>query len=200
MPTTSSGEYVYAEPAEVIEFVQTQPENFGLSTTGSPSEWRVFVESRQVDANSHIDNYCERDFEDHPGVTLTVSTADGESAIYVASPIRDVTSVRVDGSVIESDNWHAKESGMLVRTDGRPWSRDYATVEVTGDFGYQTPPQDIQLAEKKLVDHTLVGMSQKREGMVVDAGDVSARINLPISMNKETRKILDRYRKTQVFI
>lgn len=209
MPTTSTGKTVYAEPATVEEFVQTQPENFSKSTTGSPSEWILFLEQWQIKAKARIDSYCDRDFEDHPADTVALDGGDGQTRVLrLPYPVRNVTEVRADGSPLDPDSYHVKKAaGTLIKTAGRlrhtsrvSWPAGYGNIEVDCTHGYSEPPEDISLAEMKLVDHTLVGMAQKREGMVIDAGDISARINLPISMNGEIRKILDQHKRVEVFI
>lgn len=221
MPTTSDGTFVYADPAEVEAYVQTQPTNFSLGTTGSPSEWREFLEARQKDAKSRIDSYCDRDFEDHPADTITLDGGDGSKRILsIPSPARNVQAVRVEGSTLSSDDYHVKESGQLIRDHGAPetlrrsreqrfgtsghrkptWWSGYGNIEVDLDWGFQEPPHEIAEAEKKIVDHTLVGMTQKREGMFIEENDISVRVNIPVAMNSEIRSMLDRHKRNEVFV
>lgn len=218
MPTTSDGTTVYADPAEVEDFVQTQPTNFSLGTSGSPSEWREFLEQRQKDAKDRIDAYCDRDFEDHVGDTVTRDGGDGSKRILsIPSPARSVTEVRVEGDILDADSYVVKESGQLIRDYGSPhlfrerrrfsskrkkptWLSGYGNIEVDLDWGYQQPPGEIAKAEKMLVDHTVVGLTQKREGMFIEENDISVRINIPIAMNSEIRSILDRHKRNEVFI
>lgn len=231
MPQTSSGETVYAEPAEVERYVQTQPENFGRDATGTqPTEWREFLESVQVLAKQRIDSYCERDFEEHTNETVTRSSGDGtDKLIPIPSPVLTLSAVRLNGTALDT-NSYVLQSGYLARSRGplltvdidgsdvqahdygydharfdgygverSPWPVGDNNVEVDLDYGYTMPPTDIPEAEIKLVDHTLVGMSQKREGMVVQTGDVSAQINLPLTMTTEIRRMLDRHTSMEVF-
>lgn len=225
MPTTSDGTFVYADPAEVEAYVQTQPTNFSLGTTGSPSEWREFLEQRQIDAKNRIDSYCDRDFEDHTGETVTLDGGDGSKRILsIPSPARNVQAVRVEGSALSSDDYVVKESGQLIREHGAPetllrsreqrhgfgyskchrykptWWCGYGNIEVDLDWGYQQPPLEIAEAEKKIVDHTLVGMTQKREGMFIEENDISVRVNIPVAMNNEIRAMLDRHKRNEVFV
>lgn len=229
MPTTSTGDTVYAEPADVEQYIQTQPENFGLDATGSqPTEWREFLESVQVLAKQRIDSYCERDFEEHTDATITRSSGDGtDKLIPIPAPVITLSEVRLDGTPLDA-NSYTLQSGYLARSRGPlrtvtggindqyEYGYDHArfdgfdvdrgawpvgddNVEIDLDYGYAQPPTDIPEAEIKLVDHTLVGMSQKREGMVVQAGDVSAQINLPITMTTEIRRMLDRHTSMEMF-
>lgn len=218
MPTTSDGTTVYADPAEVEAYVQSQPTNFSLGTTGSPSEWREFLEQRQIDAKDRIDSYCDRDFEDHTGETITLDGGDGSKRILsIPSPSRTVNAVRVEGEPLDAESYHVKETGQLIRDYGSPhlfrerrrfsekakrptWLCGYGNIEVDLDWGYQTPPSEIAEAEKKIVDHTIVGMTQKREGMFIEENDISVRVNIPVAMNSEIRSMLDRHKRNKVFV
>lgn len=218
MPTTSDGELVYAAPAEVERYVQTQPSNLGLATTGSPSEWRLFLEARQEDAKARIDSFCDRDFEDHPGDTVTLDGGDGSKRILrIPSPVQSVTEVRVDGTLLSEGDYVVKDSGQLLRDYGNPhlfqerrrfsdrrrkptWLRGISNIDVSLDWGYETPPSEISEAEKKLVDHTLVGLTQKREGLFIEENDISVSVNIPTAMNSEIRNMLSRHERNEVFI
>lgn len=228
MPTTSSGEAVYAGPDELLAYVQTDPESIGLSTTADAdsdgvSDWQDFLETLQTKAKGRIDDYCRRDFEDHPGDT--VLRDGGTGVIYLPDPVREVSEVRIDGDVEDRDHWHAKHSGALIytagaaspsrrggqwygnedgpytrsrtRQDGR-WPDGYGNVEVALDWGYETPPAAVREAEMKLVDHTLVGMSQKREGMVVQADSFEMAVNIPVAWNSEIAGMLKPHRSVEV--
>jgi len=215
MPTTSSGEFVYASPDAVESYVQTDPAQFSLSTQGAPSEWREFLEARQLEAKARIDEYCGRDFADHPGDTVTLDGgATGGRILSLPTPLRAVSEVRVAGEVIPTDDYVVTtDEAQLIRTDpasqdaverlaqrgadhtGRPaWPTGYGNIAVDCDWGYQSPPADIAEAEQKLVAHTVVGLTQMREGMVVQQDDVDLTVQLPSAMTAEVRGMLKPHR------
>ncbi|WP_435075960.1 hypothetical protein [Halococcus sp. AFM35] len=226
MPTTSSGETVYADPDELQQYVQTSPESLGLSTTADVnsdgvSDWQNFLESLQTKAKGRIDDYCRRDFEDHPNDTVVLDGG-GKGVLYLPDPIRDVSEVRIDGDHVDADDYHAKLSGALIytagasspsrghygnedgpytrsrtRRDGR-WPDGYGNVAVDLTHGYERPPEAVREAEMKLVDHTLVGMSQKREGMVVQADSYEMAVNIPVAWNSEVAGMLKPHRSVEV--
>ncbi|EMA42661.1 hypothetical protein [Halococcus saccharolyticus] len=236
MPTTSSGETVYANPDELTSYIQTDPQSLGLSTTADEdgdgtTDWQDFLEKLQSKAKGRIDDYCRRDFELHEGETVTLDGERGTSVLSLPSPVRDVQEVRIDGSSIDTDSWHVKPaSGSLVRTGGRAspvragpsdypatsgavgrhsaaarnhvaeaeWPPGYGNIEVDLDHGYQTPPPAVREAEMKLVDHTVVGMAQKREGMVVQADSFEMAVNIPVAWNAEIRGMLKSHREVGV--
>ena len=229
MPTTSSGETVYASPDELLAYVQTSPESLGLSTTADAdsdgtSDWQDFLESLQTKAKGRIDDYCRRDFEDHPNDTVTLDGG-GKGVLYLPDPVREVSEVRIDGDHVDADDYHAKLSGALIytagahsptrgqwygnedgpytrsrtRQDGR-WPDGYGNVEVDLTHGYKDgeAPAAVREAEMKLVDHTLVGMSQKREGMVVQADSFEMQVNIPVAWNQEIAGMLKPHRSVEV--
>jgi hypothetical protein len=227
VPTTSSGETVYASPGELVAYIQTDPASLGLSDAQDPdgdgvSEWREFFQRIQTKAKGRIDDYCRRDFEDHSDDTVTLDGGSGSKVLTLPSPVREVQAVRVEGDVEDTDNYHAKESGPLVYTADAPqrgvygnpggavtarqyrggasghWPAGYGNIEVDLAHGYQTPPRAIQEAEMKLVDHTVVGMAQKREGMVVQADSFEMQVNIPVAMNSEIRSMLKPHREVGV--
>ena len=221
MPTTSAGDTVYAPPDVMEEYVQTDANQFSLSTTAAPegvSQWREFLEKIQARMKTRIDEYCGRDFEDHAGDTVTLSGgANGKRILDLVGPagepVRSVTEVRVDGEVIPADKYHV-EDGQLIRTeqpsqdavdllaqdsdapDSRPeWDTGYGNIEVDLDWGHQTPPEDIVEAELKLVAHTVAGLAQMREGMIVQQDDIDVAINLPEAMTPEIKELLGHHRE-----
>lgn len=217
MPTTSSGETVYADPDEVEAYVQTDPAQFSLSTQGSPSEWREFLEARQVEAKARIDEYCGRDFQDHAGDTVALNGgATGQRILSLPTPLRAVSEVRVDGDVVDADDYVVDlDQAQLIRTEppssdavdrlaqrgtdptGRPeWQTGYSNIAVDCDWGYTSPPSDVAEAEQKLVAHTVVGLTQMREGMVVQQDDVDVQVQLPSAMTAEVRGMLKAHRET----
>ncbi|MFD1515662.1 hypothetical protein [Halomarina rubra] len=199
MPQTSSGETVYAAPDAADTYVQSDANTFSLSTQGSPSEWTQFLEKRQVQAKARIDEFCGRDFEDHASDTVTLDGgARGKRILYLPSPVRSVSEVRIDGEALAASTYRAKPSGQLIRlgTDGSEarWPAGYGNIAIDLDWGYQTPPADIAEAEQKLVAHTVANLAQLREGQVVQQDDVDLKVNLPSAMTAEVRGILRAHR------
>lgn len=210
MPTTASGETVYADPDDVLRYVQTDPNNLGQSET----DLVAFVQDLQVKAKARIDEYVDRsDFEDHAGDTVTLNGGpDGQRILELPSPVRSVTEVRVDGDVVPSDEY-VVDGDQLIRTepptvdavdvlarDGtsppRPhWETGYQNIAVDLDWGYQSPPADVAEAEMKLVNNTLQGLGQMREGLVIQQDDVDVSVSLPEAMTPEIKQMLRAHRE-----
>ena len=203
MPQTSSGETVYADPAERERYVQVAAGDLGLSTQDpdgdGETEWSKLLDSLQTKAKTRIDRFCQRDFADHPNDTVTLDGGTGTSVVRLPSPVRSVDAVRDGGETVPAKDYQWAEHGSLIRQKGQ-WRPGYATIEVDLDHGYRTPPEDVAEAELKLVDHTLAGMSQKREGTVVQSDDFSLEVNLPLAMNAEIKGMLRPHKRTEVFV
>lgn len=219
MPTTSAGDTVYADPDDMEEYVQTKANQFSIdASNGSPTNWRKFLEKIQVRMKSRIDEYCGRDFEDHTGDTVTINGgANGKRILDLVDeagePVRSVSEVRVDGEVIPTEQY-VVDDGQLIRTEppqvdavdalargtavsGRPeWETGYGNIAVDLDWGYQSPPADVVEAELKLVAHTVTGLNQLREGMIVQQDDVDVSIQLPEAMTSEVKELLRHHRQS----
>lgn len=219
MPTTSSGDTVYADPDVMEEYVQTKANQFSIdASNGPPSDWRVFLEKIQSRMKSRIDEYCGRDFEDHAGDTVTLNGgANGKRILDLVDeagePVRSVSEVRVDGEVVPTDKY-VVDDGQLIRTEppqvdavdalargtevsGRPeWETGYGNIAVDLDWGYQSPPADVVEAELKLVAHTVTGLNQLREGMIVQQDDVDVSVQLPEAMTQEVKELLRHHRQS----
>lgn len=228
MPTTSDGRTVYSDPARCERYVQTTPETFGLSTTGSPSEWRTFLEDLQAQAKARIDSFTERDFEHHQGETVGISREAGNNAFYIPGPVLNVSQVTVNGTALDPENYRIRDSGMLTFPDrdyiaeyvglegddtGLDEEPNYAygeygddvygyedIIEVTLDYGYQTPPEHIVTAELQLVAHSVIRLSDMAEEAVMEQEEPSMSGGLLDNMPQETRQILKREEKTEMFI
>lgn len=202
MPTTSDGKTVYADFEDVQREVQSDPNTFSLSTQGSPSEWQEFLEAKQVAAKARIDEFCNRDFEDHTGATVTLDG--GMSATHVLalpSPVRQVTAVREDGAPLDDSQYRLLgDTDQLVRLDENgetgTWAAGFGNLEVDVDWGYQTPPADVAEAEAKLVANGIATLAQMREGLVVQQDDVDLQVSLPSAMTPEIRGMLAEHRPT----
>lgn len=214
MPETSAGETVYASGDELGEYVQSSAESLDFSETQTVdgtdvTEWRRFLEKIQVKAKARIDEYCRRDFEDHPDDTLTESGEDGTSVIRLTGPVRQVHAVRVDGTVIDADGYHCEDARSLVRTAGSArdryehhdpqWPAGYGNIEIDLDWGYEAPPADIVQAEMELVDNVVASLVVKREGTVVQADNFEVEVSIPNAMTAEIRELLDEHREMGVF-
>ena len=206
MPTTSSGDTVYADPSRLADYVQTSNESFGLSTTADgdgASPWLEFLETIQARMKARIDEYTGRDFEDHSDDTLQFDGgATSSRFLSLPEPVRSVTEVRVDGDVVDPGTYRWKESGQLIRLDPSDssarasWPAGYGNIAVDLDWGYQSPPADVVEAELKLVSHTVAGLAQMREGMVVQQDDVDLQVALPEAMTTEVKNILRHHRSS----
>lgn len=196
---TSSGESVYANPDELESYIQSNPESFHLSTEPTegdgPSEWREYLENLQVKARGRIDDHCNRDFEYHENDTLQVDG--GSSVVFLPSPVHEIHEIRTGGSPVSEDKYEFKRSGALVAD--RSWPEGINALEVDLDHGYESPPPAIQEAEMKLVDHTVIGQIQKREGMTVQADSFEVKVNIPIAMNSEIREMLEPHQVRRLF-
>lgn len=227
MPTTSDGRIVYIDPSRVERYVQTSPDVFSLSTTETPSDWQKFLEDLQVQAKARIDSFCDRDFEHHTDETVSISREAGSNAFYIPNPVLSVSSVAINGTEIDPEQYRIKDSGMITfpnrdyiarfigleGDDGLNEEPNYAygeygddvygyedIISVTLDYGYTSPPEHIKSAEMQLVQNTVRGLADSREEAVVEQEDATTSSALPEAMTSEIRKLLSREKDIEMFI
>lgn len=119
----------------------------------------------------------------------------GGSLIAMSHPGQQVVRTRTIGSGTPPTGFGPDTT----RAGGRKpvWQNDYQNVEVTLDYGYSSPPEDVVDAVLHLVDHTLVGMVQKRQAPIVQTDNFEVSANIPESLNREVKEMLAPYRVTQ---
>jgi hypothetical protein len=78
-------------------------------------------------------------------------------------PIRSVTEVRIDGTVIDPAEYRVDDGRWLVRNDARPWpmwqnldlpTTEVGTFSVTVTFGADPPPMGVSAASKLAAEFT----------------------------------------------
>jgi hypothetical protein len=154
----------YAGVEEVLALLA----GFDLSALGDTAAVSAYIEALLPKTKLALDGAIGRDYEWHQGDTLEVDGT-GHSWLFLfrygRHPIIQVTSVEVDGQALEPDGYVVYEREGYVRLD-KTTGQFFATVggraapgfplgarnvRVTLDWGYATPPDDIVLAQAKLM-------------------------------------------------
>lgn len=123
-------------------------------------------------ASSTIDAYCNRDFEDHAGFVETLDGNGRGSIRLTGYPVRSVSTVKVGGSTLSSDEYRVKsdspawvgENGGILERKGAAWPDGWENLEVTYDWGYTTPPPEIQQVASELVVEALRSAAANDKG------------------------------------
>lgn len=201
----------YSSTEGVKDYVQVGPNDLGLSDStdsdgDGTSDWEEFLQTLQEMAKDRIDQFCQRDFDHHQGETVILD-GKGKTVLRLPHPVLSVSSVQESQTTLDEHDpvtgstgeFQWTEAGTLIRKGGT-WPDGYQNVKAVLDYGYTSPPGGVVEAEKRLVDHTLVGMSQKRQAPVVQDGDFSVSANIPMAMNKEIREMLSSYKPAGVSV
>lgn len=208
----------YASLSDLLNYIQVDGGDLGFSEEADgdgQSDWEEYIQGLQAKARARIDTITQRGFEYHPEETVTLS-GKGKSTLRMPHPVHEVHKIKQDGKTVSSDSFEWEANGSLVKTQtsgtptiygantlsnrpatGPSWGSGLSNVEATITYGYEEPPQDVQLAEMMLVDHTLVGQVQKRQSPVVQTDDFQVEQNIPISLNKEVEEMLAPYKVTR---
>lgn len=114
-------------------------------------------------SSSEVDDYCQRDFGDHPDETVKLD-GNGRTSIRLPYyPVRSITSVKIGDSVQDADTYRLKridgspgmDAGILERKNA-VWPRAWENVEVTFTWGYTAPPRAVREVVEDLVIRTVL--------------------------------------------
>ena len=160
----------YADSATVKELSGIAAND--LDNVQNSSALDTLISKLNDRAKSAIDEYCQRDFEHHPGETVKVDGSGrtdlslprqsaGDGLYY---PILSLTSVKLNGSALDSDGYRIKQqpnskknrnAGIIERKYAR-WPKGWENIEVTLDWGYPNPPDEVKsIAEQLIIDQLL---------------------------------------------
>lgn len=160
----------YADAQTVKELSGVGPNELNNITT--QAELDSLITRLNERAKSAIDEYCQRDFDYHPGVTIKVdgngrqelSLPQFAAADGLFYPIVNLTSVSINGDALDSSDYRIKRqpnalnernAGIIERKWAR-WPKGWENIEVTLDWGYETPPEEVKsIAESLIIDQLL---------------------------------------------
>jgi hypothetical protein len=188
-----------------------------LDNVQNSSELDTLISKLNDRAKSVIDEHCQRDFEEHLGETVTVDGngrtelslpqhASGDGLYY---PIINLSSVKLSGSSLDASDYRIKpqpnalsnrNAGVIERKYAR-WPRGWENIEVTLDWGYSSPPDEVtSIAEKLIVDQLLdaaqASKSSGAESVSMDGYSVS--FGHRMTLNEEHQERLKRFRRVIV--
>lgn len=216
----------YASRERVGAYLQVEASDLAVDdqTTDADgkTDWDYLIEALQAKAKAQIDAFCHRDFEPYTAATITLNGGHHSRVLRLPNPVRAVTEVREAGTALEESAFAWQPDGSLIKlsdsSSSRPavygagtpvglhskrqpvWNPGYGNIEVDLDYGYQEgqAPEPIQQAEIMLVDHSLVGLIQKRESPIVQSDDYQIDANIPISLTDEIRELIRPYQRTEM--
>lgn len=160
-------------------------EGYDLSGWGDADALQRRAQQLVGPTKAAIDTAAGRDFMLHVDETVVVDGT-GQSKLLLSPlglvPVVQVKAVRVAGAELPPEAWllYPEEAYVaLVGGNGQPsrFPVGKRNVEVTMDWGYNTPPADIALAQAKLIAAELLSeISGERGGVeAVRLGDYTVR-------------------------
>lgn len=129
---------------------------------GAPDEDYFRVERLVNAATARVEAFCQRKFKKR---TETV-TLDGSYTplLDLGAPIVAISAVSIDGTVqATTDYTILANRGQLLRYGG--WGYLAQSVVISGTFGYETVPDDVQEATLALVRFWYKGSGAGNEGL-----------------------------------
>lgn len=183
----------------------------GTDTTTAEEEFSAFVDALNELASNAINDFCDRDFRHHTGVSASIDGNGRQSLRLPNYPVTDVSSVAVNGTELDPSNYRVKptpsrtesNSGVLERR-AAVWPEGWENVDVTYSWGFEEPPGAVVDAAETLVIDALEQTlnSQNASGAVesfsLEGFNVSFAKPLRFDVSGERFPNLKRYRRVGV--
>lgn len=161
----------YGDPTVIKQRAGVDPND--LHDVQNTTDLDALIVDLNQRASEGVERWCNRDFEDHPSVTETIDgngrlNEDGNGSISLpGSPVRSVSTVKVDGNTIDSSEYRIKESksyegvnaGILERKNA-PWPEGWENIEITFTYGFTDPPAGVRSVVEDLVIDSLRAASR----------------------------------------
>jgi len=202
----------YADPDTVKELSGVSAND--LTNVQNASALDTLISKLNDRAKSLIDEYCQRDFEHHPGETTKVDGS-GRSELslprYSASdglfyPIINLSSVSLNGNALDSSDYRIKQqpnslgsrnAGIIERRNAR-WPEGWENIEVTVDWGYQNPPDEVKAIAESLIVDALLDAAQASKSSGADSISMdgySVSFSNRMQLDDEHRTRLNQFRR-----
>ena len=168
-------------------------------------------------AKSLIDEYCQRDFEEHAGETIKVdgngrtelSLPQQAAADGLFYPIINLTDVKLNSNTLDASDYRIKpqpnalsnrNAGVIERKNAR-WPEGWENIEVTLDWGYSSPPPEIKsVAESLIVDQLLNAVQDSKSSGAdsISMDGFSVSFSQRMRLNERHKEELDNFRRVIV--
>jgi len=168
-------------------------------------------------AKSLIDEYCQRDFEEHLGEAVPVDGngrtelslpqyAAGDGLYY---PIINLDTVTLNGNALDASDYRIKpqpnaltnrNAGIIERKNAR-WPEGWENIEVTLDWGYSSPPEEVKSVAESLIVDQLLDATQAEKGSgatSISMDGFSVSFSERMTLNDEQKERLGRFRRVIV--
>lgn len=115
--------------------------NAFLGTEILPEDTQVLLAIEE--ASAVIKNYCNQDIEQVSDDTILVDGTGSPKLFLPELPVSSITSVKIDGVLLDPTCYALAENGVLWRKYGK-WTVGAQNIEVTYTHGYASIPEDVK--------------------------------------------------------
>lgn len=188
-----------------------------LNNVQNSSELDNLISRLNDRAQSLIDEYCQRDFEQHSGETVKVdgngrtelSLPQQAAADGLFYPIINLTEVKLNGNALGASDYRIKpqpnalsdrNAGIIERKHAR-WPEGWENIEVTLDWGYSSPPPEVKsIAESLIVDQLLNAVQDSKSSGAdsVSMDGYSVTFSQRMRLDDQHKEQLGRFRRVIV--
>jgi len=188
-----------------------------IGNVSNSSELDTLISNLNDRAKSLIDEHCQRDFDEHTGETVKADGngrnelslpqyAAGDGLYY---PIINLSSVSLNGNALDASDYRIKpqpnalsnrNAGVIERKNAR-WPEGWENIEVTLDWGYSNPPEEVKSIAESLVVDQLLDAAQAEQGSgatSISMDGFSVSFSGRMTLNEEQKQRLGRFRRVIV--
>lgn len=188
-----------------------------IGNVSNSSELDTLISNLNDRAKSLIDEHCQRDFDEHTGETVKADGngrnelslpqyAAGDGLYY---PIINLSSVSLNGNPLDASDYRIKpqpnalsnrNAGVIERKRAI-WPEGWENIEVTLDWGYQSPPEEVKSIAESLVVDQLLDAAQAEQGSgatSISMDGFSVSFSERMTLNEEQKQRLGRFRRVIV--
>jgi hypothetical protein len=160
----------YADATTVKQRSGVDADDLGLTD----SELDALLADLNSQASESIEDYCQRDFEQHTDDTAALD-GNGRDAIRLPGyPVTSIASVEVgenNPTTLDADDYRVRddpafpgENGGVLERRRAVWPRGWENVQVTYTWGYSSPPGAVERVADDLVIEALQAAAKDTKG------------------------------------
>lgn len=200
----------YADATTVKQRSGVDAGDLGLTD----SEFDALIADLNSQASESIEDYCQRDFEQHVDDTAELD-GNGRDAIRLPGyPVTSIASVQVgenNPTTLDSSDYRVRddpafsgENGGVLERRQAVWPRGWENVQVTYTWGYSSPPGAVERVADDLVIEAVQAAAKDAKGkgatsLSLDGFSVSfPEGGLRMDLDESQRATLDDHKRVVV--
>lgn len=203
----------YAETEVVKQTSGVSPND--LSNVSNSTELDSLIANLNDRAKSRIDEYCGRDFEEYSGETVKVD-GNGREELSLRrhaageglfQPILSLSEVKLGDKTLDASDYRIKtqpnslpdrNAGIIERKRNARWPEGWENIEVTLDWGFTDPPDEVKSIAENMITEALLNAAQSSKSSGAESVSMdgySVTFGNKMQLNEEQKERLKPFRR-----